>query len=532
MRFKKTSLHPVLVLLAVALVSVFFVVACGDDEDTAVSEGVGAAEPKYGGTLTMTMVADFGSMDPAFTSSQVDLIITQSLYDNLLMIQPDGTRKPELAASWEFNEDNSSLTFNLRQDVKFRHLEDGVVVTGKEFKAEDVLFTINRIIDPELGSALQPTFESNVEDMVAVDDYTVRFDLVAPNAFFLDAFSLPQVRIIPADVDVERLTLEAFGTGPFLLEEHLPGERTTMVRNDDYWEEGKPYLDEFVILNLHEAATRAEALKSGDVDVIFDLEPQSVADIESHPDTVVLEAASGSWIGLNMMNDRAPFDNKLIRQAFQAATDRESIRQAALLGRGTIAYDHPVSPNETLFASQYAPPGYDPELAKQLLAEAGYPDGIDITLHTSDIGAGMVELAVAFKESAAPAGIRVDVQQHATDVYWSNYSMQTPFNVTWWAGRPNPDLALSIQSLSGAPWNDAAYDNKTLTELVIRARAENPEERKETYAEIQRIMIDDVPRIVPAFKPIFYGVRTNVRGVMPHPLGPLGAIVQDGWLDD
>ena len=139
MRFKKTSLHPVLVLLAVALVSVFFVVACGDDEDTAASEGVGAAEPKYGGTLTMTMVADFGSMDPAFTSSQVDLIITQSLYDNLVMIQPDGTRKPELAESWEFNEDNSSLTFNLRQGVKFRHLEDGVVVTGKEFKAEDVL---------------------------------------------------------------------------------------------------------------------------------------------------------------------------------------------------------------------------------------------------------------------------------------------------------------------------------------------------------------------------------------------------------
>jgi len=515
----RIGLRPLRIILAAALVSVIFAVACGGDSNR-------------GGILTMTMVADFGSMDPAFTSSQVDLIITQSLYDNLLMIQTDGTRKPELAESWEFNEDNSSLTFHLRENVKFRHLEDGAVVTGKEFKAEDVLFTFNRVMDPVMDSAIRPTFESNVADIVALDDYTVRFDLIEPNAFFLDAFSLPQVRIIPSDVDVARLTMEAFGTGPFLLEEHEPGIRTTMVRNDDYWEEGTPALDGFVILNIPEAVTRAEALKSGDVDIIFDMQPQSVPAIDSHPDTVVLEAASGSWIALNMMNDRPPFDNKLLRQAFQAATDRDTIREAALMGRGIIAYDHPITPNETLFASQYAPPDYDPELAKQLLVEAGYPDGIDITLHTSDIGAGMVELAVAFKESAAPAGIRVDVQKHATDVYWSTISMQTPFNVTWWAGRPNPDLAITIQSLSDAGWNDAAYKNKTLDELVVRARGEKPEARKATYAEIQRIMIDDVPRIVPAFKPIFYGVRKDIRGVSPHPLGPLGAIVQDGWFED
>ena len=154
---------------------------------------------------------------------------------------------------------------------------------------------------PVLDSPIRPTFATTVEDIVVLDDYTVRFDLVGPNAFFLDALSLQQVRILPADVDTSSgCTLEEFGTGPFILEELLPGERVTMVRNPDYWEEGKPYVDKYVILGIREAATRAEALKSGDVDVIFDLEFQSVPSIEAHPETVVLETPGSGWIGMPM----------------------------------------------------------------------------------------------------------------------------------------------------------------------------------------------------------------------------------------
>ena len=572
MRSKTTTLHPLLILLAAAMASVLFVVSCGGGEEATevaqvpevveeaesaqapevVDEAEGAAAelaateeaaeaatetaeaaelaqapeegtPKRGGTLTMAMVADFGSLDPPMVWSQVDQALTQALYDNLLMIQPDGSVKPELAASWEANDDLSSYTFHLRKGVKFHH--------GKDFKAEDVLFTFERLMDPVLDSPIRPTFDTTVEDIVALDDYTVRFDLVGPNAFFLDALSLQQVRIMPANVDVERLHLEAFGTGPFMLEELLPGERVTMVRNPEYWEEGKPYLDKYVILNVREAATRAEALKSGDVDVVFNLDFQSVPSIEAHPETMVLETPGSAWIGMPMRNDIPPFDNKLVRQAMQAATDRESILQAAQLGRGEIAYDHPIPSDDPLFSPQHAASVvYDPELAKQLLAEAGYPDGIDVTLHTSDIGAGMVEMAVAFKEGAAPAGIRVDVQRVSSDLFWDSYWSVEPFTVTWWAGRPNPDLAMSIQYQGS--WNAPNFLNEEFDQLLLRGRGETLEERKVTYDRIQEILIDEVPRLVVAFKPMLYGARNNVRGVVPHPLGPIAIILQDGWLDD
>ena len=593
MRFKKTSLHPVLVLLAVALVSVFFVVACGDDEDTAVSEDVGTAEaaaqateeaaaqateeaaaqateeaaaqateeaaaqateeaaaqateeaaaqateeaaaqateeaaaqpggPKYGGSLKIAMSAESFGLDPALFFSTVDIIMSLSFYDNLIMIQPDLSRKPMLATSWEANDDLTSYTFHLREGVKFHH--------GKEFKAEDVIFTYNRILDPELGSPGRPLLEGIV-NMVALDDYTVRFDLDAPNAFFPDATASHIMRILPADVDVARLTLEEFGTGPFMIKEHLPDERTVVVRNPDYWEEGRPYLDEIVYQLIPEGATRDLALKNGDVDLVFQLNPQSAPGLDAHPETTVLKSslAGGLNYALVMNNSIPPFDNLLVRKAMQAATDRETITQVASQGLGVIAYDHAIPARDPLFASQYAPPAYDPDLARSLLEQAGYSDGIDVTLYTADINAGYIELAVAFKESAAPAGIRVDVERVPADGYFYEYWSVKPLTIGSWPIEPNPDALLSLQLLGGSPWNGAHYNNPTFEELLINARGQTGEAQKETYAEVQRLLIDEVPRIVIANVPNLLGARTDVR-MDPHPLGWL--LVTDIWLDD
>ncbi len=576
MRPKKVGLYPFLVILAVALVSVLFVVSCGGaGEATEAAQAPGATEdtaavqvaaaqataeaeaaehaalvefseealevpeevegpeavaeaalveeegaPKRGGTLKIAIIADHNTLDPPIHLSTFDIVITQQLYDNLLMIQPDLSVKPELATSWEPSEDLSSYTFHLREGVKFHH--------GKEFKAEDVVFTINRLLDPVIDSPARSTLEV-IKEMVVIDDYTIRFDLTAPNAFFPTYMSIYQARILPSDVDIERLTLEEFGTGPFVIEEHLPGERTTMVRYDDYWEEGKPYLDEIVLLAIPEPATRDEALKSGDVDVVYELTTQSVPAIEAHPDTTVLKATSWSWIGLVMDNARPPFDNKLVRQAFQAATDREAINQVATFGLGIPAFDHPIHPAHPVFSKQYAPPDYDPELARSLLEQAGYPDGIDVDLHTADIGSGMIELAVAFKESAAPAGIRINVQRHPSDGFWDVVWMEETFTIDRWYGR-NPDQALSLEYCVTCAWNAPHYYNQALDDLVVKARGQKLEDQKKTYEEIQRILIDDVPQIVVAFQPWLYGVRNNVRGADPHPLG--WGIFQDAWLDD
>ena len=491
------------------------------EEVEVVEEAIEEGGPKRGGTLTMAIYTEHTTLDPpAHGLSVMDIAITQATYDNLLMIQPDLTMKPELALSWEANDDLSSYTFHLREGVKFHH--------GKDFKAEDVVSTFERIQDPVLDVAIRPTFEV-IEEVVIIDDYTVRFDLDGPNGFFLDSLSVYQARIVPSDVDVRRLHTEEFGTGPFMIEEHIIGERTNMVRNPDYWEEGKPYLDEFVVQFIPEAATRAEALKSGDVDIVYQLEPQSIPGLESHPDTVVLNQPSLAIIGMDMRNDLPPFDNKLVRQAMQAATDRETIVQAALFGLGNIALDHLVPPSDPRYAPQHQPLDYNPELARELLAEAGYPDGIDIVLHTADVGAGMIEMAVAFKESAAPAGIRVELKRGNAANFWEDVWMTEPLTVVYWYGRANVDQSHSIQYLSDSSWNASFWLHEEFDSLVLRARSETLEEQIVTYGRIQEILVDEVPRLVVGFQPWLYGAQANIRGVTPHPLG--WPLINDAWID-
>ena len=514
----KKFLLLVMMGLAVAMLSI---AACGGGDGSADKSGAATKDVKRGGVLKVTSFGTHTTLDPPFQLTQPDIIITMHTYDNLVQVMPDMTLKPMLATSWEPNDDLTSYTFYLRKGVKFHH--------GKEFKAEDVVATFDRLLDPELDSPARSSL-AVIQNMEILDDHTVRFDLDAPNAFFPESLSLYQGRIVPSDIDPARFALEEFGTGAFMIKEHLPGERTVMVRNPDYWDEGLPYLDGITYITIPEAATRAEALKSGDIDFILAMEDKLAITLEAHPETKVLETASPTYLGLAMNMTVKPFDNVLVRKAIQAATDREAIRQSALLGKGSIANDHPIAPTDPHFASQYAPPAYDVDLAKSLLEQAGYSDGIDLTLYTSAAGAPMVEMAVAMKERAAPAGIRIDIKEVPEEDFWSKVWLVEPFATVWWNGRP-PDAALSVVYLSDAAWNESQYMNPALDALVKKARGQRDlADRQVTYGEIQRILIEDAPRIVAVFKPVLNGARTNVRGIEAHPLN--WPIFHAGWLDE
>ena len=140
----------------------------------------------------------------------------------------------------------------------------------------------------------------------------------------------------------------------------------------------------------------------------------------------------------------------------------------------------------------------------------------------------MVELAVAMKERAEPAGIRINIKEVPEEDFWSKVWLQEPFATMWWNGRP-PDAALSVTYLSDAAWNESKYQNPTIDQLIVQARSqEDLADRIATYAEIQRILIDDVPRVVAVFKPNLIGVRTDVRGIEVHPLN--WPIFHGGWL--
>ena len=507
-------------------------VGCGDDDDDASGDAPTnttapdptatplATGPQSGGTVKVGVVVDFATLDPGISTSGVTSTITQQAYDNLLMVQPDLSMKPELATSWESNDDLTSYIFNLRKGVKFHH--------GKDFSAEDVVFTFERLLDPEFGSPILAQLGEGTT-VVATDDYTVRFDLLSSNGYFPSYMQQDELRILAADQDLDKLAGTAIGTGPFIMEENLPGERITLVRNPNYWEEGKPYLDEMHIMNIPEAAGRDAAIVAGDIDLIHrGLSPLSVPALEADPGVTVKRITGWGWIGLIMDNARPPFDNKTLRKAFQAAMDREAVNQAALLGLGGPAFDHPIAPSNPVFASQYAPPDYDIALAKSLLEQAGYPDGIDVDLHTSDISAGVIDLAVAYKESAAPADIRVNVVVDPSTGFWDTVWQKETFTIDTWRGA-DPDQALSEQFHSGSPYNAHHYINPVTEALIDKAKGQDLEGQKESYAEVQRILIDDVPAIVACFRPEMLAMRNEVQGIEPHLMS--WPLFQDGWLD-
>ena len=459
-------------------------------------------------TLRVGMLADHVSFDPQLLLGLPDIVTAQATYDVLVNRNPDLSLQGMLATKCWTNEDATAWTFQLREGVKFTNGSD----FEQDFTAEDVKFTFERMFEVEspLASVMaEPT------DIVVVDDYTVRFEFASPNAVLLESLVKYHAHISPRTVDVERLPTETFGTGPFIMTDFIVGERASFVKNEDYWWTGHPKVDKLEFIFLPDPTARAEALKAGAIDAIYDLDIASIPGLEAHPDTKVIIAPSGSYMNLAMDVREPPFDNKLVRKAMQAATDRNGILQGAQFGRGSVAYDHPITTTDPVFNEDCKPPDYDPELARSLLAEAGYPDGIDVTLYTSTAGAAMVEMSTVFKEKAAPAGINVNIEVTPEDGYWADVWLQKPFTTVWWGGRP-PYEAVSVVYPTGAPWNESYWSSPELDGLLDEALgAADPEDQKRIFGRIQCILVEEVPRIIPVFRPVSLGMRNNVEGFLP-----------------
>ena len=457
-----------------------------------------------GGTLKVGMLASHVAFDPPLTLETPDINVAVHAYDPLVMRNPDLSIQPMLAVSWEISDDATQWTFHLREGVTFRH--------GKEFTAEDVVYTIERLF--EVDSPLASTLPQDVQ-VVAVDDHTVRFDFSSAYAPLLDTLVKYHAVITPSDLDPERFKTETFGTGPYHMVEHVVGEYTRFERNESYWWEGHPPADELLFIYLPDPTARVEAIKAGIVDVIFDMETASVAALRDNADVIVKQAPGGGYMNLAMDVRTPPFDNILVRRALQAATDRQAILDGAQLGLGGIAYDHPVTPTDPFFNDACKPPEYNPDLARELLAQAGFPDGIQLTLYTATAGAAMVEMATVMKEKAAPAGIDLEIEVMSEDGYWSDGWMVKPFTTVWWGGRP-PHEAFSIVYPTGAGWNESFYSNTEVDSLIEKgATTADLDARKQAYFELQCLLIEEVPRIIPVFRPVVWAVRADVQGIEP-----------------
>ena len=452
------------------------------------------------------------NLDPGtWSTSWTGSSFNGGVYNNLVEILPDGSVAGDLAESWEPEEGAAVWRFKIRPGIKFHD--------GRELTLEDVRQSFLHHMGEESTSGARAIVAQIAEIELEGED-TIKFTLVEGNADFPFLLSDYHLSIFPAleggGIDME----SGIGTGAFKLDSFEPGIATRLVRNPDYHKADKPYVDEVEFISIPDATARLNALLTGEVDFISDLDIRNVPMVESSPDFEVLRVPGLRHFTFDMDTTVAPFDNNDVRLALKYAIDRDDIIEKIFLGEGRVGNDNPVSSIQT-FYHEMPQREYSIEKAKEHLAKAGM-ETLTVDLSVAENAfPGAIEAAVLFKEHAAPAGITINVVREAADGYWENVWLKKPFVGVDWFGRATPGWLFSTIYTSDAPWN-AGWSNARFDELQDLARAETDEaKRTEYYAEMQEIIHNEGNIITVAFSDWRYAItrragHEEVGGLMPN----------------
>ena len=449
------------------------------------------------------------TMDPAFLNTDDDAYHLYAVYNRLVGINTSMEPVPELAESWSVSDDGLTWTFKLRPGVKFHD--------GSDFGAADVVYTFARLLDPALNSPAASTLSFLTADAIkAVDDQTVTFTTASPIANLPELIAVKYTLIVPEGAKAEDLRLHENGTGPFKQETFTPSEtKRVLVRNDQYWKAGLPKAKCLEMSVMTEEVPRTAALQSGAVDLILVTSAASVPQLQADPGVKLLESPAGTYYNFVMWMDQKPFDDVRVRQAMKAVVDRQAMVDTVLLGYGEPGNDNPVPPSWPS-AFTHDIPQRDVDKAKRLLAEAGYPDGIDLDLYTGEGSPGLVKMAEAYQQMAADAGIRVNLIQNPADSYWSTIYNQKPFFQAAWSAR-TPAQSLAYTFASNSSNNESRWKRPDYDALLDAAREEiDPAKRAAIYNEAQKMLTEEGSTIIPFFIKTVAAMRATCDGYQPH----------------
>jgi peptide/nickel transport system substrate-binding protein len=415
---------------------------------------------------------DASSLDPASRGRVFQ--ITEKLMNRLVRSGPDGKPAPDLAASWSANAEATVWTFRLRPGVTFHD--------GRPFTAADVVYTLRRIQDPKTDSPVRPVI-AMIQEIEAVDALTLRLTLSQAFADLPLQLTDYRLMIIP-DGAGDRIGGTGIGTGPFRLERFDPRGTTVLVANEKYFD-GAPGVARMEIIGISDAQARVQALLGGQIDFLPGMTRQQRTLVERSARHRVQRVDTGNWRGIVFKADAKPFDDVRVRKAMRLAVDRQAMLElAAGADGGVIGCDTPVGPRDQYRATGQSCPR-DVAAARQLLAEAGFPNGIDIELNTSTVEAVWPTIAEAFQQQVAAAGIRVRIAAVPSDGYWSQVWRKRNVVMTRWNERP-ADAALNEIYRGGATWNESFYKDPAFDALLDAARRElDFDKRRALYVRAQ-----------------------------------------------
>lgn len=477
---------------------------------------------KPGGRIRVAGISSSTSdtLDPAKGSSSTDYVRHYMFYNGLTRF--DSHMVPQLELAERIDTTDATLwVITLRKEVTFHN--------GKGLTAADVVFSLLRHKDPITGSKVLPLAEQFAE-VKANGTHEVQIRLSGPNAELPSILAISHMLIVPEGTSDFS---QGIGTGPFKVKEFKPGVRSIGARNTNYWKPGLPYLDEIEFIGIADEPSRVNALLSGDVQIINEVNPRSTVRIKASNTHRVVDSPSGNYTDLIIRQDQMPGQSPEFTQAMKLLLDREQVKSAIFRGFARVGNDHPIAPGARFYNADLPQRTYDPEKARFLLKKAGM-ENISMPLMCSPAATGSVDVAVLLQQSAKQAGLKLDVNRLPSDGYWSNHWAKHPLSFGNINPRPNADMIFSQFFQSSAPWNESGWKNPQFDQLLVQARGETDEvKRGKMYADMQALVHDHSGIGVPVFISNIDGVDQRVKGYGTNPLGGfMGYMFSEQiWLD-
>ena len=441
--------------------------------------------------------------DPAFISSDSEILFANHVYDYLVDIDPQNNLQPRLATNWRVDDDGRSYVFTLAEGVTFHD--------GSAFTAEDVVWTFNRLRDPELGLPTSDLYE-NVVSIEATGDLEVTFELDQSNPFFLYDLSDNHALVLKAGTDDAATNFN--GTGPFKVVNYSPEDRVVLEANKQYFIQGQPKLAGLEIIFFSDESASVDALRTGQVDLVMRMSTSLFVSLEDEPGILTSHIATNGFDLVRLRSDRPPGDDQRVIQALKLATNREEILELVQQGFGAVGHDNPIGPlYEAYYDNSVVVPQRDVDAARALLADAGYGEGLNLELHTPDTG-GRPDLAVVLKSQWEQAGISVEILVEPESVYYGEDGwLEVDLGITGWGSRPIPQFYLDVMLECDAVWNESHFCDEEFDEFSQIAGSTLDEgERVAAYREIQRILIERGPVIIPYYFAQFAAISDQFEG--------------------
>ena len=471
--------------------------------------------------LVIAVNGDILTLDPQIAGGTPCEIPRMHMFEALITMDLDGKFQPCLAESWETSADGKVWTFHLRKGVKFHD--------STEMKAADVKRTFDRLINKEYNSGRITDFPSFASTEV-VDDYTVKLTTSVPKGNFLNLLAYGAGCIMSAkaiDTYKEKLPTNVVGTGPYVLKEFIPNESVTMEINPSYWGE-KPKIQKLVFKSVKEAATRVTMAETGEAGFVMDIPPQDKETINKSGKAKIREDASNRVAQIGFNQNKEPFNNVKVRQALNYAVNKDLII-SGVMGGAAISTKSVVAPNVWGYidADKYT---YDPAKAKQLLAEAGYPNGFTSKLWTPQGRYFMdKETCLAVSEQLKAIGVNLEVEV----IDWATYLKELKVAeeagnkvnayMLGWECYPREagytiNTLFSKNSIAPKGWNTMFYSNDKLEALNTSIQSEvDSAKRLDTIHQALNTISEDAVWIpLYAYKQIA-AYDTRLDGVYVYP---------------